>query len=589
MSCKVPGCTNETYMGWAPIGEQNGKQICRGGRRRWRDSNFGLEESRSMKKYIILFLLFTATASAAIFINSFNSGQLSKDLKVRHDLDKATMGSETLQNILVRPQGMAYKRPGTEFIDTAPTVVYQAGVPEVLSDYPVLRAVAEQTDPGLTHTTAINNVTELQAMNTNLAGNYYLTGDIDASATSGWNGGQGFIPVGGLGPGPFTGTFDGCGYTITGLVCNRPSTSYQGLFGYVTNPAIIANVTLPSCTIIGRTFCGALVGYLREYTGTDVKVQNCHSSGTVQGTTNPVTMFLGGLIGGAASNSTGAVYIYDCSSSCTVTTPAVVVSEALGGLIGFLDVVTISNCFSTGNVVGGTVGLGIGGFVGEIGTTTAGSVITYCYATGAVSGNTKVGGFIGISSQNDVIQKCSATGNVTIASTGATDGGGFVGRNSNADYTDCYAWGDVTCAVANGRVGGFAGADLTIGSDSLFTNCYSIGSATGLLNPGGFIELTSGTPVISDSYWDTEASGNAISDGGVGKTTIWLKTKTNYPASWNFTTIWYMADYVPAVSEVWIAGAGSDPIRLIPWEHDVNDADVLELGHRYIGFLRTVP
>jgi len=60
-----------------------------------------------------------------------------------------------------------------------------------ISDYPTLRTTTTQADPGLTHTTAIANVTELQAMNSNLAGNYYLTGNIDASATSGWNGGAG--------------------------------------------------------------------------------------------------------------------------------------------------------------------------------------------------------------------------------------------------------------------------------------------------------------------------------------------------------------------------------------------------------------
>jgi len=68
-----------------------------------------------MRKLAII-LLFAATASAGIFLNSFNSGQLSEDMLQRHDLDRTSMGSEELTNILIRPQGMAYKRPGTEFI-----------------------------------------------------------------------------------------------------------------------------------------------------------------------------------------------------------------------------------------------------------------------------------------------------------------------------------------------------------------------------------------------------------------------------------------------------------------------------------------
>jgi len=49
----------------------------------------------------------------------FNSGQLSELMKWRVDLDKRTMASEELENILVRAKGLAYKRPGTEFVDDA--------------------------------------------------------------------------------------------------------------------------------------------------------------------------------------------------------------------------------------------------------------------------------------------------------------------------------------------------------------------------------------------------------------------------------------------------------------------------------------
>ena len=52
-------------------------------------SDFGL-----LSSILIILSSVAFVAPAAIFINSFNSGQLSKDLKVRQDLDKATMGSE---------------------------------------------------------------------------------------------------------------------------------------------------------------------------------------------------------------------------------------------------------------------------------------------------------------------------------------------------------------------------------------------------------------------------------------------------------------------------------------------------------------
>lgn len=53
----------------------------------------------------------------------------------------------------------------------------------------------------------ITNATQLQAMRQNLSAHYALANDIDASNTSGWNGGKGFAPVGNAST-PFTGTFD---------------------------------------------------------------------------------------------------------------------------------------------------------------------------------------------------------------------------------------------------------------------------------------------------------------------------------------------------------------------------------------------
>ena len=70
-----------------------------------------------MKKYIILFLLLCSIAAGTQL--SFNSGQLSELMKWRVDIDKRSMACEELENILVRAQGMAYKRPGTEYVDDA--------------------------------------------------------------------------------------------------------------------------------------------------------------------------------------------------------------------------------------------------------------------------------------------------------------------------------------------------------------------------------------------------------------------------------------------------------------------------------------
>ena len=75
----------------------------------------------------------------------------------------------------------------------------------------------------------ITDVNELQEMNDpnylNKPDVYFILGNnIDASATSGWNGGEGFVSIA-----PFQGHFDGRGHKINDLYMNY-STCNVGLF-----------------------------------------------------------------------------------------------------------------------------------------------------------------------------------------------------------------------------------------------------------------------------------------------------------------------------------------------------------------------
>ncbi|GAI11132.1 unnamed protein product, partial [marine sediment metagenome] len=109
----------------------------------------------------------------------------------------------------------------------------------------------------------ITTLEQLQAMKDDLTADYILDNDIDASATSGWNDGKGFEPVGRwieteddiilYCPDhtywtyqPFTGSFDGQGYTISNLFMDWsavgcPNEHSVGLFGN-TDGATIKNV-----------------------------------------------------------------------------------------------------------------------------------------------------------------------------------------------------------------------------------------------------------------------------------------------------------------------------------------------------------
>jgi hypothetical protein len=61
----------------------------------------------------------------------------------------------------------------------------------------------------------ISACAQLREMSANLAAYYKLAGNVDCTASSGWNSGKGFDPVGDNST-SFTGTLDGSGNTIGG-------------------------------------------------------------------------------------------------------------------------------------------------------------------------------------------------------------------------------------------------------------------------------------------------------------------------------------------------------------------------------------
>jgi hypothetical protein len=213
--------------------------------------------------------------------------------------------------------------------------------------------------------TMIYDVDDLQAMQNDLAGSYYLANNIDASVTSGWNGGAGFDPIGN-GESSFNGIFDGNGHTITNLFINRLSTLYLSLFGGVGGSAEIKNVGMVDVDMVGGQYVGGLIGYSFS-TGT---ISNCYSTGSINGH-----------------------------------------NYQTGGLIGRLSFTTLSNCYSNVSVIGVNR---VGGLIGE-----ANATVINCYSIGAVSGSgSDVGGLIGKndgSTYNDCFWDTETSGQATSA------------------------------------------------------------------------------------------------------------------------------------------------------------------------------
>jgi filamentous hemagglutinin family protein len=225
----------------------------------------------------------------------------------------------------------------------------------------------------------VNNVTQLQALNTNLGGTYALSRDIDASATASWNNGEGFVPIGSnasaflSNANAFNGTFDGQGHVISGLTINRPTTDYVGLFGYIGTGSILRNVGLSGGSVSARARVGGLVGWNNGGT-----ISQSYATGAVSGT----LVDAGGLVG----------FNYGGTISQSYATGAVSGGNSVGGLVGYTISGTISQSYATGAVSGTDY---VGGLVGW----NNGTTISQAYATGKVSGTgINVGGLAGTNS-----------------------------------------------------------------------------------------------------------------------------------------------------------------------------------------------
>ena len=169
---------------------------------------------------------------------------------------------------------------------------------------------------------------------------------------------------------PFCGVFDGGAYNISGLTISDGG-QYCGLFGYVSDGAVLTRVQLTDVSIssiVSGGYIGGLVGEVWASDSGSVIIQACSSNANVSSTANGGV--IGGNIGGVGglvgrAGAYGSVTIHDCYSSGRVFTSS---DAFVGGLVGSVDPcfsssVTIQNCYSSGNVsssfnwwVGGLVG-----------------------------------------------------------------------------------------------------------------------------------------------------------------------------------------------------------------------------------------
>ena len=122
----------------------------------------------------------------------------------------------------------------------------------------------------------ISSVTALKRISKRPSGNYTLTRNLNLRSKN-WS------PIGSA-EAPFTGTFDGNGFTIKNIYTSEDQ-NYQGLFGYVAG-GTIKNLTVTG-TVKGNTYVGAFAGLLENG-----RIINCVNKAKIYGVDQ-----VGGLVG----------------------------------------------------------------------------------------------------------------------------------------------------------------------------------------------------------------------------------------------------------------------------------------------------
>ena len=417
------------------------------------------------------------------------------------------------------------------------------------------------------------STTTLQGMKNNLTGNYALGSDIDASATSGWNSGKGFDPIGNYGsyltiyedvnlPGgigviqgtidnPFSGQFHGLGHTVNSLYINRVDTyptsipdvlpatfnfNSVGLFGATNNK--IRDIGILGGSITGLSNVGGLIGIQKAGV-----VSNSFSSALVQGLSN-----VGGLIGqsGLRNDSTGSIIssgeIIHSHTTGNISIGSSVANSSgssVGGLVG-QSYSLVRDSYSTADisVLGDATLTNVGGLIGNSNDAS----IFNSYATGNLSGKMiNAGGLIGgfsVKNTSQQIYQSYATGNINAYRTA----GGLVGYMGGSDFysvaaatiDQSFATGDVETLSTESynATGGLVGS---VYYNSRIKNSHATGDVTGTVKTGGLIGAMSFSNaaignfgLVENSYATGSVEGTESVGGLIGQSDSVNTIKNSY-------------------------------------------------------------
>lgn len=255
----------------------------------------------------------------------------------------------------------------------------------------------------------------------NTSASAVLTADIELS-------GETWTPIGSEST-PYTGTFDGQGYTISGMTIENAE-SYSGLFGNVTG------------TVRDFTVTGSITGdeTVSRVGGAVGSLGTASVGGTVSGVTSDVDItvsagndHIGGVVGSMPENSSPTVENCVYTGNITVTVEA----GSVAGVVGYIRTGTIQNCANWGGISINTGGNGsVGGILGYCNN---GNIyIRNCYNSGVIAaeGTANVGAIVGQnkSTQATVSNCCYLTGSADKGQGQLTDDAAGTAVKTDEDF-----------------------------------------------------------------------------------------------------------------------------------------------------------
>lgn len=355
----------------------------------------------------------------------------------------------------------------------------------------------------------ITSAAELQAVNDDLDAYYVLGNNISLS-------GQSFEPLGNEWDGPFTGTLDGRGFTVSYLTVNRTDLKYAGLFGYMEGT--VQNLKLDNINISGGRYAGGVAGAV----GVGGLITGCEvMSGSVSVSGSPMEMAAGGITGLCEGTVTR------CSNGASVmATHQAKVDNYAGGIIGYLrSDITVEQCHNSGYVEAATSSnqdsnhsysyAGAGGIIGRIENYRV--QIIGCANSAAeirvTNGHYRfIGGIVGFASISEiVIEQCNNSSTIDSYNTYYGSSGGIIGHGSNSDISllSCENSGKIT-----GRDSGGIAGYISSGTTNI-DMCKNYGTITGKDNYSGGTGGSAGG-ILGYCYADASPTiSNSINNGNV--------------------------------------------------------------------------